>query len=126
MSRVTASAREGWISGLVIGVVSGLASLVFPTFGLLVALVFAFVVSRFGGRLAAAGGFGLGFGSCWSVLLIRGIAACKDFDSVPGQGCTMPDLAPWLLIAASMTVVGITLTLLAIVRFRRNARGRSI
>ena len=119
---VSAGRREAWISGLVVGVVCGLVALVIPALGLLVAIVFAHLASVFRGGPAAAGGFGVGFGSCWLALLIRGIAVCQDFDSLPGSGCTFPDVAPWLVVGGGLAAVGAALTIAAIARSRRSAR----
>jgi hypothetical protein len=120
---MTTSRREGWISGLVIGAISGVILLVVPVAGLVFALVFALVVRLKGSGVAAAGGFGVGAGSSLLALLIRGIAACEAFDAGPGQGCTAPDLAPWLAIGVLALASGVVVTAATISVARRSSRG---
>jgi hypothetical protein len=119
---MTTTRREAWISGLVIGAVTGLTILVLPIAGAVIALVFAIVVRIKGSGVAAAGGFGVGSGASLLALLIRGIAACAAFDARPGQGCTTPDLAPWLAIGVLAVVSGVALTVAAIAAARRARR----
>ncbi len=120
---MTTSRREGWISGLVIGAISGLTILVLPVAGAVIALVFAIVVRKKGSGVAAAGGFGVGAGASLLALLIRGIAACESFDAGPGQGCTAPDLAPWLAIGVLALASGAVVTAATIAAARRSRRG---
>jgi hypothetical protein len=117
---MTTTRREAWISGLVIGAVTGLTILVLPVAGAVIALVFAIVVRMKGSGVAAAGGFGVGSGASLLALLIRGIAACEAFDAGPGQGCTAPDLGPWLTIGVVALVSGVVLTAATIAAARRS------
>ncbi|HET9519623.1 MAG TPA: hypothetical protein VFO73_01095 [Candidatus Limnocylindrales bacterium] len=119
---MTTSRREAWISGLVIGAVTGLTILVLPMAGAVIALVFAILVRIKGSGVAAAGGFGVGCGASLLALLIRGIAACEAFDSGPGQGCTAPDLSPWLAAGVLALGSGVVLTAAAIAAARRARR----
>ena len=119
---VTTTRREAWISGLLIGAVTGLAILVVPVAGAAIALAFAIVVSVKGSGRAAAGGFGIGAGASLVALLVRGIVACEAFDAEPNQGCTAPDLGPWLAVGLLALVSGITLTGAAIAAAWRDRR----
>jgi hypothetical protein len=121
---VKTTRREAWISGLVIGAATGMAILVIPGAAAAIALVFAIVVRARGSGQAAAGGFGIGAGASLVALLIRGIAACDAFNAEPDQGCTAPDLGPWLAVGLLALVSGVALTAAAIAASRR-ARRRS-
>ena len=116
------SRREAWISGLVIGAVTGLAILLVPVAGAAIALLFAIVVRVKGSGQAAAGGFGVGAGASLLALLVRAIVACEAFDAEPNQGCTAPDLGPWLAVGLLALVSGVTLTGAAIAAALRDRR----
>jgi hypothetical protein len=107
---------------LVVGAATGLTILILPVAGMIIALVFAIVVRMKGSGQAAAGGFGIGFGASIQLLLLRGITACEAFDAEPGQGCTAPDLGPWLAIGVLAFVSGVVLTVAAVAAARRARR----
>lgn len=95
-----------WSTGLLTGVVVGVASLVAGpiagAFGMMALLAAAATPPRG----AAVGGALLGFGSAWLALFLSADARC-------GPDCVGPDLTPWLLVAVGALAIGAVLTAMA-------------
>jgi hypothetical protein len=110
--------RTDWLAGLVVGALAGVLTLIFPTLGWGIALVFGLLILRRGRRLPAFGGLFLGLGAAWVGLLVRAELACRAFDAEPGQECIQPDIGPWLAVGAMFVAIGIVATVVAV--FRRD------
>jgi hypothetical protein len=115
---VNGAARAGWIPGFVVGVATGFATLEFPTLGWLLVIVFAILAAILGPRIAAIGGLLTGLGSIWLVLLGHVAISCQATGNE--LGCHAPEIAPWLIAGGAMLAAGISLTLVALGRARRD------
>jgi len=104
-ARETNEARRRWFTGLVIGLVFGLATLIGGTLMGILGLVAAGLLSVRPGRMLAIGGVLLGFGACWLFVIGTADARC-------GPGCSGPDITPWLAASGAMLAVGMSLTAL--------------
>jgi hypothetical protein len=117
---VSGSSREGWIAGLAVGAAGGFLALELPILGWGIVMAFAVIAVLRGPRLPAEAGLLTGVGTSWILLLGRGILECRAFNEVPGQGCSQPDLGPWLIAGGTMLALGVAGTVLAVGRTRRN------
>ena len=97
--------RRRWFTGLVIGLVFGLATLIGGTLMGMLGLVAAGLLSVRPGRMLAIGGVLTGFGACWLFVIGTADARC-------GPGCSGPDITPWLAASGFMLAVGVSLTAL--------------
>ncbi len=100
-----------WLTGLVVGLVSGTGSLVAGTLGAALGVCAILLVAARAPRSVAAGGVCIGLGLSWLVLLIRADMAC-DVD------CVGPDLGAWYLVGGALLFVGVVLTARLIVAAR--------
>jgi hypothetical protein len=98
-------ARRRWFTGLVIGLVFGLATLIGGTIMAALGLVAAALLSIRPGRTLAIGGVLTGLGACWLAVFASAEARC-------GLGCIGPDLTPWFLASGAALAVGVSLTVL--------------
>ena len=112
-------AASNWLAGVVVGVVAGVLSLLFPTLGWLVVVAFLVGLIRAAPRLPALGGLFLGYGAAWLVVLVRSHVDCQTFDAAPNQECGDPDIGPWLAFAGVLFAVGVVLTVVARIRASR-------
>ncbi len=92
-----------WFTGLVIGLIFGLATLVGGTTMALLGLVAAGLLSIRPGRTAAIGGVLTGLGTCWLILFSTADARC-------GPSCSGPDITSWLVASGAMLAAGIGLS----------------
>jgi hypothetical protein len=109
----------GWLSGLVLGGVSGLALLVLGTLGLVFGLLSLGLILWRGPRGLAGAGLLTGLGLIWTVLFARVALTCGGpFD--PGVGtCGAPDLGGWIATSVAMFAVGLVASAFALRRSRR-------
>lgn len=107
MSRSSDSGGRRWFTGLVIGLVFGLATLIGGTMMAILGLVATGLLSLRPGRTAAIGGVLTGLGACWLALFASARARC-------GPGCSGPDLSLWIAAGAVMLAVGLGLSALAV------------
>lgn len=114
----TGRGRKNWIAGLVVGTTAGVLSLIFPTLGWIIVLIFAVLALRRAPRLPAFGGLFVGAGASWLAVLIRAHLACQAFDAAPGQQCSDPDIGPWLAVGAALLAVGFVMTGVAVIGAR--------
>jgi uncharacterized membrane protein len=115
MTRTTQ--RPSWLGGLVVGAVAGFLSLELPLVGWVLFVAFAAVALLAGPRLAGLGGLLIGTGTIVLALVTVADARCRQSNG-PGEGCTPPDMTPWLVIGLAMAVAGVILSLVAAVRGR--------
>ncbi|GAC1675071.1 MAG: hypothetical protein NVS9B8_17440 [Candidatus Limnocylindrales bacterium] len=99
-----------WFAAALLGALAGALTLEIPSIGWLLVFGFALPATLAGRRSAALGGMLLGLGAAWIALLSAASARCTTFNAEPGQGCTEPDLGPWLTIGFAMLVGGALLT----------------
>jgi hypothetical protein len=111
-ARETNDRLRRWFTGLVIGLVFGLATLIGGTLMGMLGLVAAGLLSVRPGRTLAIGGVLTGLGTCWLVIIGSADARC-------GPGCSGPDITPWMAASAAMLAVGVSLTAFARSRDRR-------
>jgi hypothetical protein len=110
--------RSRWIAGLAVGAAGGFLSLELPPLGWLIVALFAIPAVIVGPRAAALGGLLTGAGALWVVLLGRVALECQAPD---GEiGCRAPGIEPWLAAGAAMLAIGIVLSILAVIRYRRS------
>jgi 4-hydroxybenzoate polyprenyltransferase len=105
------SRQDRWLLGLTIGLVFGVASLIVGPIvwaGGIGALVLLAIDPD---RIPLVGGACLGFGLAWLAIMLLADARCQE-------GCSGPDITPWLVTGAAWAVVGVGLSLLSI-RSRR-------
>ena len=107
-----------WVQGVLLGCVIGAAVLEVPAIGLLVLLPCLLWAWIDGVRPAGMAGLLLGLGGAAALLFVAANGRCAAFNDVPNQGCTAPDVTPFLVVAAVLVAVGVVLTVLA---FRRRA-----
>jgi 4-hydroxybenzoate polyprenyltransferase len=105
------SHRNRWLLGLTIGLVFGVASLIVGTIAWAIGLVALVLLAIDRDRIPLVGGACLGFGVAWLAIMLLADSRCQE-------GCSGPDITPWLAAGAAWTVVGVGLSLLSI-RSRR-------
>jgi hypothetical protein len=105
-----------WVQGVLFGCVIGAAVLEVPTLGLLALLLCVLWASIDGVRPAGMAGLLLGLGGAVVLLLVAANARCAAFNDAPNQGCTAPDVTPFLVVAGVLVAVGVVLTVLALRR----------
>lgn len=107
------SRRSDWLAGLVVGVLDGVLFFLFPALAVVLLGLFAVLASTRSTRLAAWSGALVGAAAAWLVLLGRSAVECEQFNAVPGQGCTQPDLTGWIVAGGLLLVAGLGLGLAA-------------
>jgi hypothetical protein len=108
--------RAGWFPGFVVGVAAGFATLEFPPVGWLVVAAFTVLALLVGPRAAAIGGLLTGLGGVWLVLLGRVAITCRAPEGE--TGCSAPGIEQWLAVGGGMLALGLTLTVVAVIRAR--------
>ena len=106
--------QAAWAIGLLLGALDGLLAAELPVMGLVLLGLGVALNARTPTRLAGIGGLLLGFGGLWFLVLWNAMVRCAAFDALPDQGCSMPSVTGFLVIAAVPMVAGIGLTVLAI------------
>lgn len=112
------SPSSGWLPGLVLGVIDGIALLEIGTVGLALAVATLALVAWKGPRFLALAGFLTGAGLIWTVLFARVGLACLFDAQLPGEDCSAPLIGPWTAIAAVTFVTGLATSALALRRRR--------
>ena len=109
--RTRTAGRSAWLSGVVVGLAGGFATLEIPTLGWLV--VVAFALGTLLARRVAWGVAGLltGLGIIWIGLLGRVALTCDATASE--SGCHAPGIEGWLAVGVLMLVGGTALTIVA-------------
>jgi hypothetical protein len=107
-----------WISGLVLGVVSGLTLITFGVPGAVFAALSLGLIAWKGPRRLAAAGFLMGVGMIWSVLFARVGLDCTVFLG-PGEGCELGSIWGWVAVSVAFFAGGIVASALALQRTRR-------
>ena len=101
-----------WLLGLTIGLVFGVASLIVGTIAWAVGLVALVLLAMDRDRIPLVGGACLGFGVAWLTIMLLADSRCQE-------GCSGPDITPWLAAGSVWVVVGVGLSLLSVVSRRR-------
>ena len=107
-----------WLSGLVLGVVSGLMLVTWGAMGLIFALLSLALIIWKGPRMLAAGGLLMGIGLIWSVLFARVGLDCTVFLD-PGEGCELGSIGSWVAVSVAFFVGGILASAFALQRTKR-------
>lgn len=110
MTRTAPSAASAWLSGLVLGAVSGLALLALGTIGLALVVASALLILVKGPRALPAAGFVSGLGLVWTALLARVALTCV------APGCEAGDIGGWVAKAATIFVIGLVASAFALRR----------
>jgi len=101
------SRQNRWLLGLTIGLVFGVASLIAGTIAWALGLVALVLLALDPHRVPLVGGASLGFGVAWLTIMLLADSRCQE-------GCSSPDMTPWLVAGAAWAVVGLGLSLLSI------------
>lgn len=112
-------ALSNWLAGVVVGVVAGVLSLLFPTLGWIIVVAFLVGLIRAAPRLPALGGLFFGYGAAWLVVLVRSHVDCQTFDAAPNQECGDPEIGSWLAVAGVLLALGLLMTVVAWTRASR-------
>lgn len=99
--------RRRWTIGLLTGAMAGAGALLTGLVGGLLALVAIGLAVAEPPRAATIGGVLVGLGGAWIALFGRVALTCRD-------DCVGPDLRAWLLIAGTLTGLGILVTARAV------------
>jgi hypothetical protein len=112
----------GWLSGLLLGGLTGLTTISFAlgVLGLPILVASIAVILWKGPRAIALGGYVTGIGLLWTVLITSSTISCLTVDRGPGRWCE-PAEGVWRFLAAgaTMLVVGLVLSAEAFRRRRR-------
>jgi 4-hydroxybenzoate polyprenyltransferase len=96
-----------WLLGMTIGLVFGVASLIVGTIAWAVGLVALVLLAFDPDRVPLVGGACLGFGLAWLAIMLLADSRCRE-------GCSGPDITPWLVAGAAWTIVGMGLSFVSI------------
>jgi hypothetical protein len=115
----TTSSTAAWLSGLLLGVLTGLTTISFAL-GLLGLPILAASVALIlwkGPRLLAGAGFFTGWGLLWTVAITQSTVACLTFERGPGRWCEPADnVGPWLIAGIVTFGTGLGMSALALRR----------
>jgi hypothetical protein len=111
--RRSESPASAWLSGLVLGAVSGLALLALGLVGVALLAASLLLVAAKGPRALAGAGLVAGLGLVWTVLFTRVGLSCLAPD------CQAGDIWTWVAGAAVLFAVGLTGSAVALRRTRR-------
>lgn len=110
---------SGWLPGLFLGALNGIALLSLGTVGLPLLAVTLLLIAWKGPRLVASAGLLTGAGLIWTVLFARLGLSCLFADPLAGEGCSASGIAPWVGVAAMTFVSGLAASVVAFRRARR-------
>ena len=108
--------RARWATGFIAGPLAAIALLVLPTPGLLMSVVVALLLFKTRG-LPALAGMLCGTGASGLALLAQANARCE----ATYAGCSAPNGATTILIAAALLLIGAAITLTLYVQGRGRA-----
>lgn len=104
-------AQSAWLAALLLGTVAGIAGLIVPVAGMLLAVLTTVLVLLVPGpRKFGLAGAWLGFGGTWSALLIKTGIECVVGPST-SDGCGNWLFQTYLVVGILMAMVGLLLTL---------------
>ena len=110
---------SGWLPGLFLGALNGIALLSLGTIGLpFLALTLLLILWK-GPRFRALAGLLTGAGLIWTVLFARVALSCVFAAQLPGESCGSPGIGAWVAIAAVTFGVGLGASVVAFRRARR-------
>jgi hypothetical protein len=103
-----AGPASGWLSGLVLGAITGLTSVSFALGILAPALLVLSILLILwkGPRLIAGAGYLTGFGLAWTVLITNATLTCLTIDRGPGRWCEPGDGVLGFLVAGVVLFLG--------------------
>jgi hypothetical protein len=93
-----------WLTGLAVGIASGLLPLVLGVFGILLALPGLGWAGFARPRGIPLSGFLAGLGGTWLVVWGRAIQACGGANTAT-DGCVGPDLSGWSIVPIAVLVL---------------------
>jgi hypothetical protein len=112
-SRTPASARSGWLPGLVLGAVDAFALLETGVIGLGITVLTVALLAWKGPRFIATAGLVTGLGAVWTLLFGRVLLSCT-----PAESCDARGIGAWVMVAAAILAVGVGGSIVAVRRAR--------
>lgn len=110
---------SGWLPGLFLGALNGIALLSLGTIGLPFLAVTLLLIAWKGPRFVASAGLLTGAGLIWTVLFARLGLSCLFADPLPGEDCSASGVAPWVAVAGVTFASGLAASAVAFRRARR-------
>jgi hypothetical protein len=101
------SRSNRWLLGLTIGLVFRVASLIVGIIAWVGGIGALGLLAIDRDRIPLLGGASVGFGLAWLAIMLLADSRCQE-------GCSGPDLTPWLAAGAAWTIVGVRLSLLSV------------
>ena len=108
-----------WLSGLVLGVVSGVTVVMLGSIGLVFALASLALITWKGPRGLAFAGLLTGFGLIWTVLFAHSALTCGGPFDPRVSTCVASDLTRWISGSAAIFAFGLVTSARALQRTRR-------
>lgn len=113
------SASGAWLSGLVLGVVSGLTLLVLGALGLGIAVLALALIMWRGPRALASAALLTGLGLIWTVAFARVALTCGGPLDPRTSTCVAGDLTGWVAVSGAVFGLGLVASAFALRRSRR-------
>lgn len=99
--------QSGWLSGLVLGFLSGIALMSFGAFGLALLAASVLLIAWQGPRLVATAGLLAGAGLLWTVLFLKVALSCAATNATSGERCDPGSIWSWAAVAAAIFMAGL-------------------